>query len=245
MVKALLFAAIVVGCAPLAPVRAVTPADVPKAVEIADHKAAYEKATALAIAGDLDGAIAQLEPFVRATANRTDEPLAYWIHNQLTWLHWGKGDLKRALAETDAGSDALDRSKLPKDEIESMRLHALWDRAYLFIELRDPRAGTAFGAYELLAKAKNDHDGLAVLTAFFAARDHRAADAAAVAKEVDVEKDADLQDLYVIALAIESAGDASRADTIRARICTAKPYLMKPLITAQLAREGHPCAHGN
>ncbi len=223
-------------------VQPVAPAIAPReSVDLGEHKAAYARATELAIGGDLDGAIAQLEPFARATANRDDVSLAYWIHNQLTWLQWGRGDLKKALAETDAGSAALDRSKLPKEEIESMRLHALWDRAYLLLELHDPHAVNAFGAYETLARAKDDRDGLAVLTAFFAARDHRAADAAKAARAVDVEKDSDLQDLYVIALAIEASGDRPRAIEIRHRICAAKPYLMKPLIVAQLAREDFRC----
>ena len=238
--RALLLALVLVGCEVPAVSAPRTPAVAP-AVDLADHKAAYARATELAIAGEIDGAIAELAPFANATAKRDDVPLAYWIHNQLTWLQWGRGDLKKALAETEAGSAALDRSKLAKDQIESMRLHALWDRAYLLLELHDARARTAFSDYETLARAKNDHDGLAVLTAFFAAREGRADDAARAARAVDVEKDSDLQDLYVIALAIEASGDRDRARSIRQRICAAKPYLMKPLIVAQLGREDFRC----
>jgi hypothetical protein len=207
----------------------------------ADHKAAYARATAAALAGKLDAAIDELTPFARATADATTSELAYWVHNQLTWLRWGRGDLRGALEETDAGSRALDRSTLPPDHVASMRLHALWDRAYLLLELGDAGSDRAFTAYETLATARDDHDGLAVLTAFFAARRHRAADAMAAAKRVDVEKDSDLQDLYVIALALDAGGDRPRAQAVRERICKGNEYLMKPLILAQMKREGFTC----
>lgn len=122
-----------------------------------------------------------------------------------------------------------------------MRLHALWDRAYLRLELGDATADRAFTAYETLAKARSDKDGLAVLTAFFAARRHEPKEAADAAKLVDVAKDSDLQDLYVIALAFDASGDRDRARVVRGRICKGNDYLMKPLILAQLGREGFSC----
>lgn len=207
----------------------------------AEHKAAYARATSAAIKRDFAAAIRELEPFTKATATSTDHPLAYWIHNELTWLRWGMGDARGSLAETEAGSKALDRSTLDADAIASMRLHALWDRAYLLLELGDPRADRAFSEYESLAKQKNDHDGLAVLTAFFLARKHKAPEAMAAAKQVDVEKDSDLQDLYIIALALDAGGDPKTAQAVRERICKGNEYLMKPLILAQMEREGFRC----
>jgi len=61
------------------------------------------------------------------------------------------------------------------------------------------------------------------------------------AKKVDVEKDSDLQDLYVIALALD-LGDPKAANDVRARICKGSDYLMKPLILAQMEREGFTCS---
>jgi hypothetical protein len=206
-----------------------------------EHKAAYERATAAALRGELWPAIRELEPIAAATASTADDEAAYWVHNQLTWLRWGRGDLHEALEETEAGSRALDRSTLPADAVASMRLHALWDRAYLLVELHDARADAAFTAYETLAKARNDHDGLAVLTAFFAARREKAAEAMATAARVDVDKDSDLQDLYVIALAFDAGGDRPRAQAVRERICKGNEYLMKPLILQQMHREGFDC----
>ena len=139
------------------------------------------------------------------------------------------------------GASALDRSALDKDAIESMRLHALWDRAYLLLDMNDPRADAARGDYEALAKPRNDHDGMAVLEAFFMAKRKRGPEAVLAAKRVDVDKDDDLQDLYVIALAFDSAGDAERARAVRLRICAGNDYLMKPIILARLATEGFRC----
>ncbi len=59
--------------------------------------------------------------------------------------------------------------------------------------------------------------------------------------EVDVEKDDDLQDLYVIALALDAGGDAATARKVRERICKGNAYLMKPLIVAQMEREAFSC----
>jgi hypothetical protein len=106
------------------------------------------------------------------------------------------------------------------------------------------RANAAKADYDPLAAREHDVDGAAVLEAFFALQSKKAKDAATAAKKVDVEKDSDVQDLYVIARALEASADkndkdaAAHAQTI---ICSAKPYLMKPLILAQRKREGHAC----
>jgi hypothetical protein len=171
-----------------------------------------------------------------------DDKLAYWIHNEQTWLVWARGDLAGALDETMQGAAALDRSTLDADAIASMRLHALWDRAYLLADMNDPRADAARTDYEALAKPRNDHDGMAVLEAFFLAKRKKGPEAIAAAKKVDVEKDEDLQDLYVIALAFDAGGDKTSALSVRKRICAGNDYLMKPIILARVATEGFSCA---
>lgn len=154
---------------------------------------------------------------------------------------WGRHDLAAALVEADLRARALDRLVLSADAIASMRLHALWDRAYLLLELSDPTADAAFSAYEALAKARDDHDGLAVLRAFFAARRNDGPTAKQAATLVDVDTDSDLQDLYVIALALDAGGDAARAREVRLRVCRGNAYLMKPLLVTQMKREGFAC----
>jgi len=69
------------------------------------------------------------------------------------------------------------------------------------------------------------------------ARDGRAALAAA--KRVNLEQDSDLQDLYVLSMALDLGGDHGAARFARDHICAGKDYLMKPLLLLQLAREGN------
>jgi ATP/maltotriose-dependent transcriptional regulator MalT len=218
-----------------------TPKPTPALTLTQRHKAAYADAVALATRGDFAGASRLLAPFEKETEPLTSEKLAYWIHNEQTWLVWARGDLAGALGETMQGAAALDKSTQDKDAVESMRLHALWDRAYLLLDLNDPRADAARADYEALAKPRNDHDGMAVLEAFFMAKRNKGPEAIAAAKRVDVEKDDDLQDLYVIALAFDAGGDHESARAVRRRICAGNDYLMKPIILARLAAEGFRC----
>lgn len=209
------------------------------------HKTAYAEATSEAESGHFDMAIRTLTTVETELARQADmhrgEKLAYWIHNELTWLYWAQRDLAGALAETMQGAAALDRSTQSADEVESMRLHALWDRAYLLLDMNDAHADEARADYDALARGRHDHDGMAVLEAFFLTKRKHGAEAAAAAKRVDVEKDEDLQDLYVIALAFDAAGDRPGARSVRERICTGHSYLMKPLIVARMRTEGFSC----
>jgi hypothetical protein len=209
-----------------------------------DHERAYARATEAAGKRDLAAALRELEPIARKTANDTTSPLAYWIHNELTWVRWGLGDVQGALAETELGAKALDRSVIAPNEVEKMRLHALWDRAYLLLELGDGGADRAFADYVKLARLHEDNDGIAVLEAFFMVRRRDATRAVAAARRVDVAKDTDLQDLYVIALALDAGGDRATATAVRGRICKGNTYLMKPLVVVQMAREGFSCSEG-
>jgi len=150
---------------------------------------------------------------------------------------------------------------LPADKAAALRLHERWDRAYILLDIAlsipdSPKApagprekrGTALAeaqkaraSYEELAKAKNDHDGLAALGAFFGARLGKGKEASTLAKTVDLEKDTDVQDLYVFQLAHEAAGDKKSALAVRAKICGSEHYLMRPLILRRGAKEGWTC----
>jgi hypothetical protein len=177
----------------------------------------------------------------------------FWLHNELTWVRWQQGDLVRALAEVDEAGVALDHGTLPPAKRTALRLHELWDRAYVLLETAmlapEPQRGkglvaakAAKLAYDTLAVANHDADGMAVLEAFFLLHDGKGKEAAVAARKVDVERDEDLQDLYVIARAFDAAGDHAAADAVVARICAGHIYLMKPLIISQLLREGRKCA---
>jgi hypothetical protein len=170
-----------------------------------------------------------------------------WVHNGLTWVYWGAGDFTTALAENQRVQVAADA--LAGDEKRQLLLHYWWDRAALLIEhaaadasSRKP-AEEARIAYRKLAHLPDEHDGLAVLDAFFAysARDGRAARKAAVT--VDLDHDGDVQDLYIIALAVEAGGDAKSAHAICERIAQANEYPMKPLVLDKMSHCGAPAGH--
>jgi hypothetical protein len=223
------------------------PAAVPLAVRIKDS---YDRAVLAATHGDLLAARTQLASLLEETKEHPAEDFEFWLHNQLTWVHWAAGNLDAAAAEVDAAGTTLDHSTLDPARKKSLRLHERWDRAYLAYEraARSPAdksllriASGARTDYEAIAKPAHDIDGMAVLEAFSLARSGRGKDASVVARKVDVTKDADLQDLYVIAVALKAGGDDAAARAIVARVCSAKPYLMKPLILPALVNEVAPC----
>ena len=255
-----LLACSMMGCAaesPATPVRstATLPETKPPAPQL-DFETrkmnAYRDATDLVAKGDLKKAQAVLEALVPEAREKTDTDEEFWLHNELTWIRWGEGELQGALDEVDGAKGALDRSELDTPSKKKLKLHELWDRAYVELEIslaapaenRDAlysKADDALNEYQELALAENDHDGMAVLEAFFAVRKGDGNHAKIAAKKIDVEQDSDLQDLYVIALALDLGGDAQGAQNVRARICGGREYLMKPLILRQMVKEGHAC----
>lgn len=218
----------------------------------AAFKGAYESATMYAALDPLEEAAKALLGAMPEAKKHPDADTEFWLHNELTWIRWQQHDLARALAEVDAAGVTLDHGTLPPAKRTALRLHELWDRAYLSLEtameLPEPSrakamatAHAAKAAYDTLALANHDSDGMAVLEAFFFLREGKGKEAAAAARRVDVEKDDDLQDLYVIGRAFDANGEHAAADAVFARICAGHMYLMKPLILSQLAREGRKC----
>jgi len=216
------------------------------------QKQAYVEATIAATSGDLPRARSLLSALVPQAKAHPNDELEFWLHNELTWIRWAEGDRAGARAEVEQARATLDHALLDDDKSRTLRLHERWDRAYLSLEeaLATPPARRARAMaeadrdradYEALAKPANDHDGMAVLAAFFAARRHEGKTARTEARKVDVAKDGDLQDLYVIALALDAGGDHEGARRVRARICEAKEYLMKPLIVRAMTAEGQGC----
>jgi len=221
----------------------------------ARYKGTYDKATEASAAGDLGTAKTLLSALVPDAKAKPDDDLEFWLHNELTWIAWANADLLGALSEVDAAKLAVEHSTLTEDRKNKLRLHEKWDRAYVLLELAlmqpkaagsvtMPQANAAKADYDTLAKRENDHDGAAVLEAFFAMRTGNTRVAVSAAKRVDVEKDSDVQDLYVIVRSLEMSADKAdkeKATSVHARICSANSYLMKPLIVAQRKKEGHAC----
>ncbi|WP_394822862.1 nuclear transport factor 2 family protein [Pendulispora albinea] len=215
------------------------------------YKEVYAKASALA-ESDLPGAAKLLADMVPEAKTHPDEDLEFWLHNELTWLHWAQDDLPGALAEVDAMRATLDHGTLSPDATATLRLHERWDRAYILLEMaltgpRDKRtkalaeANAARTSYETLAKARDDRDGLTALDTFFAVRLGKSKEALASAKKVDLTQRGDVQDLYIFQLAYEAGGDKQSANAARTQICRAKNYLMRPLILHRGAKEGWRC----
>jgi hypothetical protein len=217
------------------------------------YEEAYHRATEGVASGEVRKARELLQALVAEAKTRPADDLEFWLANELTWVRWIEGDLEGARAEVENAKTALDHATLPADKSRALRLHERWDRAYLALDRarreKGPDRARAMAEadrdradYEALARPADDRDGMAVLAAYFAwARgDGRAA--AAAAKKVDVAHDDDLQDLYVVALALDAGGDHDGATRLRERICGGRSYLMKPIISRALSADGHPCA---
>lgn len=217
---------------------------------VAAAKRSYDAAVTAATSGDLAQARKLLRDLLQRARARPDDDAEFWLHNQLTWVEWADAQPVEALREADESKIAALHAALPADRTRALLLHHYWDRAYLLREAatagHDEKkllqaALDAKGVYDALAREAHDDDGMNVLATFFAVRKGDAKAALDAAKKVDAAKDSDLQDLYVLALGYELAKDAATASALRARICDAKPYLMKPLIVRTLAKEGHAC----
>jgi hypothetical protein len=203
----------------------------------------YWRATARAYAGDDQGAIT-LEEDREGDASPVERA---WLHNCLTWLYWDEGDDAGALVQNTQMGAAV--AKLTGDDYKGTVLHYLWDRAYLLLDqalAADPKASGAALApalqakmdYEAKAIPAKDHDGMAVLDAWFDARLGNNDAALSDAKKVDLSGDSDVQDWYVLQLAYDAGGDHGDAASIRARIRKDEnPYMMPPLIMRQLDRD--------
>jgi len=201
-------------------------------------RADYREAVALAAKDDLAGASALLARRGAALAAAGHHDLAALVWNSTTWIRWAMNDLDGALAENARMGAAVDQ--VDDEEIAAgLRLHELWDRAYLLRDRADrvgdgeraaalSAADVARASYEIRAPA-DAQDGTYILQAYFAWRAGDQAAAAAAARKVDLDSDTDAQDLYIAALALEGAGDAEAAAKLRARAAEAR-YIMRELL---------------
>jgi len=213
------------------------PAPADATPEERDFAADYEAAVDRAEKDDLAGAYDLLARRGAAleTAGRFDLAGICW--NTTTWVKWAQGDLAGALAENAKLGQALTRAE-PEARAD-LYLHYLWDRAYLLRDQADRAAAAdkagalaqaeAARAEYVRAATAAEADGLAVLEAYFAWRSRDTVAATAAARRVDLVRDQDAQDLYIVALVLEEAGDAKTAADLRARIEKAH-YMMPPLL---------------
>ncbi len=169
-------------------------------------------------------------------ATKPDVGTRALIYNCRTWIRWGGGDKKGAFDENEqlpptvAAADA--------ETTRGALLHYWWDRGYLLAEAgRQSEAEAARAEFDRLGNTPDDRDSREVLEAWLRVLAGDGAGARAAASEVDVAKDGDLQDLYVVARALEAGGDAAGAARVREKIVNGARYPMKPLILQQLKRD--------
>jgi hypothetical protein len=186
---------------------------------------------------DFDGALRDTDAWL---AEKPDLDTLKLIYNCRTWIRWGGGDKTGAFAENEklrasvAGADA----KMAHGGM----LHYWWDRSYLEAEAgRIADAEKSQLEFERIATAADDADSKNVLAAWIAFRRGDGATARKRASAVDPKKDEDLQDLYVVACALESGGDAAGAAHVRELIKNGYRYPMKPTIVQQMAKDTNRC----
>jgi len=205
--------------------------------------ASYTRVTALLYEGDFQGSQQVFEAMMQRDRAHADAENEAWGRNATTWLRWGVHDLAGALGENERVRQIIEASKLSQDSKRSVLLHYWWDRAYLLLDVAMQKPSDAAAAqaaddarkrYDQLARQPDQHDGLAVLAAYFAVRRGDAKAARDAAITVDPAKDDDVQDLYILWLAFDAAGDRVAADDIRRRIEKSYDYPMKPLILREL-----------
>jgi hypothetical protein len=210
------------------------------------RRAAYTHVTALLYANDFTGSEAVFAKVMARDRRMGNAGNEAWVRNATTWLRWAQSDLDGALRENEAVRQIVEAAPLSDEDKRGILLHYWWDRAYLLLDVAATKPNDAAAAqaadearrrYEALAQEPDENDGLAVLAAYFAVRrgDARAARAAALA--VDPAQDGDIQDLYILWLAFDAAGDRAAADDILRRIDQGAEYPMKPLILRALASE--------
>lgn len=181
--------------------------------------------------GDYEKAASVLVEHLKVTRLRKDEPTAFHEHNWLSILRQAQGDLLGALAEADARTRFGQEGTWSENErVTQTKLKETWHRAYLMRMYAQQVTGNrresalayaeeARQAYATLAHPLGEYeDSIAVLEAFFAMHDGDLPRARAAAKKVDIAKNDDVEDLYLVYSALDAAGDKPAAAAVRERI---------------------------
>ena len=189
-------------------------------------RAAYYRAARFAYAGDFDRAGAAFVDVMPLLAKHPERPEEFRAHNAMMMIREAQGDPAAALAENDQATLAAARGQWgdSKDDRDTLAFQKdRWHRAYLTRMLAESRAGSAKEGLVAYARAALDEyrekggfpDSVAVLDAYFAALDGDKDAARAAAKKVDPAKDDDVEDLYLVVVGLEVAGDHAAADAVK------------------------------
>jgi hypothetical protein len=192
---------------------------------------AYYDATVHAYKGDYRGAAKIMYDHIVKVGSTTLD--AFSFHDAMIALRTADGDLLGALVECEemVKAGALGTWKLSDiDRMTLVRLKEHWHRAYLLRMIAQTLEGAerqAFIAYAesarqeyvaLAAPRGTLRDSIAVLDAYFAFCDGHRAKMREAALRVNVAEDDDIEDLYLVQLALDGAGDSEAAAMVRKRM---------------------------
>jgi len=191
---------------------------------------AYYDATVRAYRGDYRGA-AKVMADHAAKVGPTAQA-AFEFHDAMIALRTADGDLLGALVECEemvkAGTLGV-WTPSDGDRMTLVRLKEHWHRAYLLRMVAQTLTGAerqtfiayAEGArrdYAALAAPLGLRDSIAVLDAYFAFCDGARANMREAALRVNAVEDDDIEDLYLVQLALDGAGDSAAAAAVRKRM---------------------------
>jgi hypothetical protein len=163
---------------------------------------------------------------------------AFDFHNAMIALRTADGDLLGALVECDEMVRAGTVGGWTPSDMDRMtlvRLKELWHRAYLLRMIAQQRTGAereAFLTYaeraraayrDLAAPLGSLRDSIAVLDAYFAFCDGNRDAMREAALRVNTAENGDVEDLYLIQIALDGAGDRDAATALRTRILASAP----------------------
>jgi hypothetical protein len=120
------------------------------------------------------------------------------------------------------------------DRVTLVKLKEHWHRAYLLRMIAQTLTGTERQAFmEYAERARHDYaalaaplglrDSIAVLDAYFAFCDGDRDRMREAARRVNVAEDDDVEDQYLVQLALDGAGDTEAAAAVRNRILVSAP----------------------
>lgn len=197
-------------------------------------KVAYAEATLNAYKSEYESAGQALLDYLKQVGPHPESPREFQVHNCLMMLRAAHGDIASAIVELDEQTLSGQRGTWvqsggePREQMT--RLKDAWHKAYYFRMLAQRLTGNrrdaaiayaeaARRSYTDFAKALPDHqDSIAVLDAYFAALDGDKERALAGARRVDVTKNGDLEDLYLVFIGFEAGGDTASAENVRKRM---------------------------
>ena len=209
----------------------------------AGRRLEYEAAMFYSYLGDFATAAMILDRYLVRAERKGDPNLVAPMANTLCWAVFAQGDLDGALAANERVRAVVDKPGVDPETRIAWLHHYWWDKAYLLREQADrsdsrkklAAAEEARREYMVLARESEDTFGIAAIDAFFAGRDGDSKRAAAVARSVDWADRADVQDLYIWSVAVETY-DPVAARALRTRVAEGG-YLMVPVYVRAMAED--------